>query len=134
MFQLAWRDEPVDVNAWVVDYARHRYGRDNAHAAQAWQQLAATAYRAPAGDHAIFDRAPTLGGGRGGAAYNQTQLAEAWRELQRAADDLKDADTYRYDLVNVARQVLSNCASVLHQDVLDAWGAKGAPARESASQ
>ena len=88
---------------------------------------------APSGDHAIFDRAPTLGGGGGGAAYNQTQLAEAWRTLQQAADELKDADTYRYDLVNVARQVLSNHASVLHQEVLKAWRAKDAPALETAS-
>ena len=57
MFEMAWRDEPVDLKAWIVNYARHRYGRENANAAQAWQQLAATAYRAPSGDHAIFDRA-----------------------------------------------------------------------------
>lgn len=133
MFQLAWRDEPVDVKAWVVDYARHRYGRENAHAAQAWQQLATTAYRAPAGDHAIFDRAPTLGGGRGGAAYSQTNLVETWRALQQAADELQDADTYRYDLVNVARQVLSNHASVLHQEVLKARRAKDAAALETAT-
>ena len=28
MFEMAWRDEPVDFKAWIVDYARHRYGRE----------------------------------------------------------------------------------------------------------
>ena len=46
---------------------------------------------------------------------------------------MKDVDTYRFDLVNVARQVLSNHASVLHQEVLKAWRAKDAPALESTS-
>lgn len=134
MFEMAWRDEPVDVKAWIADYARHRYGPTNAGATAAWQRLVTTAYQAPSGDHAIFDRAPTLGGGRGGAAYSQTQLVEVWRALQQAADELNDVDTYRYDLVNVARQVLSNHASVLHQDVLKAWRAKDAPALETAAE
>ena len=32
MFEMAWRDGPLDLNRWIADYAHHRYGRANADA------------------------------------------------------------------------------------------------------
>jgi alpha-N-acetylglucosaminidase len=85
MFETAWRDRPVDCGEWVAEFARRRYGSQNARAQDAWQHL----YRGVYG-----------GGGNG-------SLVEAWRALLDAADELEGVDTYRFDLVHVARQVLS---------------------------
>ncbi len=86
MFETAWRSEAVDCSEWVAGFARRRYGSQNARAQDAWQHLYKSVYR----------------GGRGGS------LSEAWRALLDAADELNDVDPYRFDLVHVARQVLSD--------------------------
>jgi alpha-N-acetylglucosaminidase len=133
MFEMAWRDAPPDLDAWIVDYARHRYGRANGKAAEAWRKLLTAVYRAPSGSRSIVAHVPTLSG-QGSPPYNNAHLAEAWQALLQAADELGDVDTYRYDLVNVARQVLSNHAAVLHREVVKTWQAKDVPALEQASQ
>lgn len=85
MFETAWRSKAVDLSEWVSGFARRRYGSQNARAQDAWQHLYRSVY----------------GGGGSGS------LLEAWRGLLDAADELRDVDPYRFDLVHVARQVLS---------------------------
>ena len=117
MFEAAWRDGPVDLDRWIEGYARHRYGAENVHAAAAWATLAETVYTAPHRTRSVVDHAPSLRP-VGGAPYDNVRLAAAWRELLAAGAELSHVDTYRFDLVNVARQVLSNHAVVLHGEVV----------------
>lgn len=124
MFENAWRQRPVDLDRWIVGYARHRYGRDNAHAAEAWRILLHTVYQAPCRTRSVIDHLPTLAAGRGVPPYDNFRLAEAWGLLLEAAHELGDSDTYRFDLVNLARQVLVNHASSLHGEVVAAYRAK----------
>ena len=131
MFELAWRAEPASLETWVEQYAQHRYGRANPDAVRAWQLLLTTAYGSPASARSMIDRTPALGGAGG---HTSPQLAEAWRLLLQAAAELGAADTYRYDLVNVARQALSGHASVLHRQAVQAWQAKDGRALGQASQ
>ncbi|MBN1444083.1 MAG: alpha-N-acetylglucosaminidase C-terminal domain-containing protein [Planctomycetes bacterium] len=133
MLEMAWRDEPVVLEEWIRDYAHHRYGRPSPHAARAWSRLLATVYRASNHTRSIVDHVPALGGGRGLAAYSTASLAEAWGDLLRASADVGDADTYRFDLVNVGRQVLSNHAALLHRRTIAAWRAKDIGALQQAS-
>ncbi len=133
MFEMAWRDEPPNLESWITDYARHRYGRANADAAKAWRKLLSAVYRAPSSSRSIITRMPALGG-QGFPTYAVAQLAEGWESLLAASDELAGVDTYRYDLVNVARQVLSNHAGTLHRKVVKAWQAKDASSLEQASQ
>jgi hypothetical protein len=60
-------------------------------------------------------------------------MADAWRDLLAAADALGTVDTYRFDLVNVARQTLADHAGRLHRDLLKAWRAKNAAQLETAA-
>ena len=133
MFEMAWRNEAVDLDRWIEDYARHRYGRRNAHAAAAWAILKDTVYAGPARTRSIIDHVPSLRPG-GGVPYDNVQLAAAWRHLMAAGDELGRTDTYRFDLVNVARQVLANHAATLQQDVAKAWTAGDVDAFAQASE
>ena len=133
MFEMAWRDEPVSLQEWIADYAHHRYGRANADARQAWRILTDLVYNAPYRTRSAIDNVPTLGHVRGVASYSNSRLAEAWRHLLAAADELGGRETFRFDLVNVTRQVLVNHAAVLQQDVAKAWRAKDVKAFEQAS-
>ena len=130
MFELAWLEEPPDLDHWITQYAHHRYGRASASAAQAWQRLLATVYGERGRAASVIDRKPTLGGG---ASAGNMAVAEAWRGLLQDADALGGADTYRFDLVNVARQALSNQAAVFHRRASKAWREKDGPAFEQAS-
>ncbi|MCL4203952.1 MAG: family 20 glycosylhydrolase [Pirellulaceae bacterium] len=119
MFEMAWRDALVDLPRWIRDYSRHRYGKTHAEAETAWAILLDTVYTAPHRTRSIIDQVPSWKPA-GGSPYDQVQLADAWRRLLLAAEELGDADTYRFDLVNVARQVLSHHAAVLHRKAVQA--------------
>jgi alpha-N-acetylglucosaminidase len=49
--------------------------------------------------------------------YQETDLVTAWKMLDSCMDELGESDGYRYDLVDVTRQVLADHASILQQDV-----------------
>ena len=51
VFDLMWRDGPVDVEAWLDDYVRARYGAASPKAREAWGLLLGTVYRP--GTHAL---------------------------------------------------------------------------------
>ncbi len=119
MFEMAWRNSSVDLSQWIRNYSRHRYGRASSDAESAWSILKDTVYAAPNRTRSVIDHVPSLKP-MGGVPYDNVQLANAWRLLLKATDDLQDIDTYRFDLVNVARQVLSNHATVLHHKMIEA--------------
>ncbi len=134
MFEMAWRDVPVDLNQWITRYAHHRYGKAQAHAQKAWQILAETVYSAPNRSRSIIDHAPRLTPGGSMPMYSNQRLADAWHHLLAASDELGNTDTYQFDLVNVARQVLSNHAATLHIDLMDAFQTKDAQTFQKASE
>ncbi|MCD6392593.1 MAG: alpha-N-acetylglucosaminidase C-terminal domain-containing protein, partial [Planctomycetes bacterium] len=133
MFEMAWRNRPLDLSQWIKGYAHYRYGQANADAEAAWLILQSTVYTAPHGTQGIVLRIPSLNPA-GGTPYDNLQLADAWRRLLQAADTLGEADTYRFDLVNVARQVLSNHASSLQRKIVEAHRSGNAEEFRAASE
>lgn len=128
MAELGWRDAAPDVDAWVRDWARRRYGRPHEGAEAAWATLRRTVYASPAAPRSAICSRPSLSPaavcGRGGAPYRTVDLLPAWEGLLAAADDLGRLDTFRYDLVDVSRQVLSEVAEPLYLEARAAWRAK----------
>jgi alpha-N-acetylglucosaminidase len=53
--------------------------------------------------------------------YAPGEMLPAWDHLQKAADVLKNSDGFRYDMVDVTRQVLANYADSLQQQVAKAY-------------
>lgn len=132
MFEMAWRNKQVDLNQWIKAYAHHRYGQANADAEAAWLILQSNVYTSR-GTQGIALRIPSLNPA-GGTPYDNIQLADAWRRLLEAADALGEADTYRFDLVNVARQVLSNHAAGLQRKIVEAHRTENAKEFSAASE
>ncbi|MBU2903605.1 alpha-N-acetylglucosaminidase [Arenibacter algicola] len=128
MFEMAWRDEAVDLGSWVDRYAGYRYGQPNFDAEMAWSILKETVYAIPKENHSypysILTVSPTLEPPKLNFTYSNTRLSKAWESLLNASDILGELDTYRFDLVNVARQVLSNYASVLQSEMAKAYDEK----------
>jgi alpha-N-acetylglucosaminidase len=124
--EMAWHAEPLDLTDWTRQYALRRYGMPDAHAERAWQILLKTAYGYRAGDgtakggdadaphDSLFCAQPSLNAVHAGTwapermHYNPEDLKPALTELLQVAPNLRDTETYRYDLVDLARQVLAN--------------------------
>ena len=124
MYELAWRSD-VDLKSWVQEYSRFRYGKQNADAQTAWETLRTRLYNMGVGTcsgKSVLVVPPALTCSY--FKYPAPALADAWRLLLHAAPELSASETYRHDLVNVARQSLSNHAGTLYQRAMEAYRAK----------
>lgn len=120
---LPWEDAPVDLHEWFAGYAAARYGTDRSgvadpHAVAAWQTIADTAYSWPAGKDTrhvtgLFDDQPGIGNTGTPLQYDIPTFDTALGELLQVAPALRRSDAYRYDLVDVGRQVLANHSRLL---------------------
>jgi len=136
--EMAWHSEPVDLGAWTAQYAARRYGVDDPHAQRAWQILLTTAYgnradgvtdhgERDAAQESLFNAQPRLTATRASnwapdsIRYRPEVLEGALVELLRAAPSARAAETYRYDLVDVARQVMANRSRLLLPEIDTAY-------------
>ncbi|MFD5213852.1 alpha-N-acetylglucosaminidase TIM-barrel domain-containing protein [Microbacterium sp. NPDC058345] len=131
---LAWREGPVDVGAWFDAWTERRYGVHAAELKAAWRILAETAYTLPENDSyseahdGLFGATPSLSASRaatwspGSFSYDPDRFAEALDHLLAAAPAVGDSATYRYDLMDVARQVTSNTSRLLLPQLQEAYG------------
>jgi len=139
--EMAWRSDPVDLDQWTADYALRRYGTADPHAIKAWHIIQQTAfgYRADgvkshgerdSAHESIFNAQPSLTAKRNGQwspdepRYNPDDLKPAFTELLQAAPALRNTASYRYDLTDIARQVLANDARRLLPLIRTAYEAK----------
>jgi alpha-N-acetylglucosaminidase len=132
LFEMAWREEGVEPARWIQRYAGYRYGRPHPAARRAWALLGRTVYDAPHRTRAAFEYPPTMKP-VGGVPYDTAQLARAWAALIEAADELGAVDAFRFDLVNVGRQVLANHAATLQQRAARAYERRDLPAFRAAA-
>ncbi|MQY14533.1 hypothetical protein SRB5_47010 [Streptomyces sp. RB5] len=117
-----WHTDPIDLDSWITAYPLRRYGRPSQAAASAWRTLHRTAYTTDTGGggaDSLFNAQPDLTARRAAPdaaetlGYHPDALHPALLDLLRAAAEVGDADTYRWDLVNVTRQALVDRARVL---------------------
>jgi len=117
MFDLlldqAWMTGPVKVQTWLEAFVRARYGSSNKHAHEAWDTLRKTVYSR--NDRIWFHRIvrETSTAFHNGIS-EPDQVLPALRQLVRAGPELKDVATYRYDVVDLSRQYLSELFEVGH--------------------
>jgi alpha-N-acetylglucosaminidase len=107
-----WRSSVPGVEAWTREYVARRYGKANPAAWSAWQLLLGTAFRSAAQTGNFLAERPgfyvkgTAYRTEPIAPYDGKLLARALDSLLSAAPTLGSNDAYRYDVVNLARQVL----------------------------
>ncbi|SDN17938.1 alpha-N-acetylglucosaminidase [Allokutzneria albata] len=136
--EMTWRDEPVELEGWIADYVRRRYGTADQNALTAWRVLLNTAYSYKATGHTSgegphetpFAAEPALTVTSASSfapktwRYPPEQFEPALAALLRVHPMLRQLKTYRYDLVDVTRQVLANRARRVLDRVRTAYQAK----------
>jgi alpha-N-acetylglucosaminidase len=149
--EMAWRDEPVDLAAWTRAYVLRRYGAPDRHAIAAWDVLIHTAYdihvdkvvfnsERDAAQESLFDAQPDLTANRASnwspedMRYNVAAFDRALPRMLQVAPALRASETFRYDLVDIARQTLANESRVLLPRIRDAYQDKDRPRFEELTQ
>lgn len=137
--EMAWHAKPVDLGEWMDGYAWRRYGAKDDHAERAWQILLKTAYgyradggsgERDAGHDSLFDAQPSLTTTHAATwspaemKYDAAGLRPALTELLEVAPALRGSETYKYDVVDVARQVMANEARTMLPEIKAAYEAK----------
>ncbi|XP_022102905.1 alpha-N-acetylglucosaminidase-like [Acanthaster planci] len=121
MNDLTWRTQPVNVTAWIDSYAVRRYGKFTQQTQRAWRILKDTIYNSMENTkehnrNALVMR-PSLTIDPD-VWYDWKEVAEAWPLMINAATDLGTSLLYRYDLVDIGRQVLQDIAMVTYAEFL----------------
>lgn len=127
MLDNIWTDKPINVPVWLKDYVKQRYGASNLQAGEAWEILHKTVYTGgilPGGPESMITGRPTLAattqGTRPKKNYRPGDLLPAWEKLIQASTKL-NTEGFKYDLVDVTRQVLVNYADTLQQQFAVAY-------------
>ncbi|TRX61689.1 alpha-N-acetylglucosaminidase [Fulvivirga sp. M361] len=128
IFEKAWNQSQVDVDKWIEKYAIRRYGTDSEKVIDAWKGLLNTVYsrtrtmwsplittprpirfeeseediRHQRKSFTITEEDPFAWD------FQPIELAKAASLLLQSADELASVDTYRFDLTNVYRELLSS--------------------------
>ncbi|MBB2144909.1 alpha-N-acetylglucosaminidase [Pedobacter sp. LMG 31464] len=134
MTNNTWQTESIDLNTWLPQFVRNRYGNMNQYALKAWDILRKTVYTVPKdkyvrdGAESIIQARPTLDSltrwARTTLNYDAKDLLPAWDALIKAAPTCKNSDGFNYDLVDVTRQVLANYALPLQRKFVAAYQQK----------
>ena len=138
VMDMAWRNAVPALEPWAAAWVDRRYGGPNAHASNAWQLLMQTAYRAAPQTGTFLAERPgffvkgTAYRTEPLAPYDVKTLAAALDTLLAARGELGRYDAYRYDVVNLTRQVLGQLGLPLVNEVEAAFKRKDRPALNEA--
>ncbi|MBS1565838.1 MAG: alpha-N-acetylglucosaminidase [Bacteroidetes bacterium] len=128
MTSHTWRDTPVSLEEWLPAYIQNRYTKKDSNAIKAWRILVNTVYNGKAirdGAESIITGRPTFDSAtqwtRTRLNYHPADLLPAWDAITSCSNTCGSSDGYRYDLVDITRQVLANYAQVLQQSAATAY-------------
>ena len=121
LFDMTWEQDPVDYRAWTRSYIERRYGGTDAKIQEAWDILLDTAYKHVDGEYyqgaseSIMNARPSDNKINAASTWGHSDIDYDKKEFERAAqlfiesyDTYKDSEAFRYDFVDVMRQVLAN--------------------------
>jgi alpha-N-acetylglucosaminidase len=134
VLELGWHNKPVETEQWINDFVAARYGKINPGIVGAWKMLLQTIYSNPGYQEgppenvlcarpALEIRA-TSSWGKLKKGYDTALFVKAVRVFASAAPMFGNSETYKIDLINFARQVLSNRADTVFANMVTAYNEK----------
>lgn len=135
ILELPWHAGRVDAAAWIEDHIAARYGKSDPDVSAAWKLFLATIHASDIGyqegpPENILCARPALEvksvstWGPLAKKYDTTKFLEGVRLFAGAQERFAGSETYRIDLVNLLRQVVSNRADGVFDEVMTAYNAK----------
>lgn len=142
LFETVWvkdineRVEDVDIDSWIFEYIDRRYGAVTESAEEAWNILVNTVYKAELNQlgqgapESIVNARPTLESrsasswGNHIISYDKDLLIKSAKLLLSDYEAYKDSEGYKYDLITILEQILSNTAQDVHLKMVAAFSDK----------
>ncbi|MCD8042507.1 MAG: alpha-N-acetylglucosaminidase C-terminal domain-containing protein [Tannerellaceae bacterium] len=123
IFDLVWADENFDISRWLEQYVERRYGGYSEKATLAWEIMRKSNY-----NHGVRYTNELFGMKSKGPQdygsqhipYGAENLEKAFQLLVEEYEKFKDSEPYRYDLTEIMRQMVSNYAVLVYNEVLKA--------------
>jgi alpha-N-acetylglucosaminidase len=132
IFDAAWRPGQFNVKEWLPEYTFYRYGKRNEQVIQAWSHMLDSVYSSENSyregpNESIFCARPSLK--VVGAStwsnrylfYDNSLLEEAASLFLSASEDFGESETYRYDLIDITRQVIANRGQIKYDEIVKAF-------------
>lgn len=133
--EQAWREDVPDVDAWLKDYARRRYGKELPEAEEAWSLLEQSAYRREGPYGPVLCARPRVSDWPAGLSPKAFEsLYGAWEQLLACADEVGEQETYQHDLIDVTRELLALYSHVAHKNMVQAYKTRNAAAFEAEAE
>lgn len=132
-FELPLHHDSINIKRWLSAYAERRYGAKSDAVEQAWMYLLEGPYRKDTNGterSSIIAARPALNAKKSGPnagmgiPYSPLLLFKAEGLLLKEADRLKQSMPYRFDVVDIQRQLMSNLGQVIHKQAADAFKRK----------
>ncbi|WP_341216347.1 alpha-N-acetylglucosaminidase [uncultured Wocania sp.] len=140
LFDLGWETEKVNMDDWLKTYVKSRYGNINPDIEEAYQILRNTVYSSKYKHASGEDGSPPLESvlcarpgwninkvsawGYSNLDYDPKELVKAWKLLYNNKEAFSDSDNFRFDLVDVTRQVIANYGRELYGNMQNAFKSK----------
>lgn len=138
MAEMTWRSESPDVDQWLEDYAKRRYGVENYEAAKteldaSWDTIHNTAYKEfvyQGPFQTLVTARPQIEGaiariwGTNNKPYKTQDFFPAWENMLKAAQKMENpTPQFMYDLVDITRQVLADVSGEYYSLITQAYKA-----------
>lgn len=132
-FEMPNHTDSIHLQGWLAAYAERRYGARSAAAEKAWMYLLEGPYRRGTNGterSSIVAARPALdvkksGPNAGlGIPYEPMLVIQAQAQLLKDADRLAVSKPYRFDIVDVQRQMMTNLGQLVHKKAAEAFVAK----------
>ena len=152
LFETVWQDDAdaemkvIDLENWILDYTERRYGAKSDSANKAWKILLETVYKAELNNlgqgapesvvnsRPTFELKPASTWGNIVISYDKNLLKEAASLLLNDYSLLKSSEGYKYDLITVLQQILSNTAQDVMGQMAEAFTNKNLPEFERGAE
>ncbi len=132
-FEMPLHKDSVILDAWLADYAKRRYGAYSDAARKAWDLLSKGPYQPGTNGveySSIICARPAIDVKKSGPnagfhiPYPPQLLIEAESLLLEDADTLGMSKPYRFDMMDIQRQMMSNLGQEIHKKAANAYKAK----------
>lgn len=129
-FEMAFNQDTVAIYDWSKKYAERRYGAKSSKAEAAWVKLINNPYRRGTNGverSSIICARPAVNVKKSGPnagfhiPYNPKELIKSLELLLEDSGKLKSSEGYRFDIVDIQRQVLSNLGQAIHKKAAEAF-------------
>lgn len=131
-FEMPLHTSGIDASAWLTKYARRAYGAESTSAAEAWDILLETIYMEGTNGveySSVIGARPAIDVKKSGPnagfkiPYDEQRLYEAQVLLLKDSKKLKNSPIYRFDIVDVQRQLMSNLGQRINKAAAAAYKA-----------